>query len=79
MNQKSASVHPVSSPGAPHPGGSGADGSGFGKRLARIEAKLEHAATREDIQKLRVWVLGGVLGAVGIAFVASAGVERLFA
>jgi len=79
MNQKSGNVHPESSPSAPHPGGTGADGSGFGERLARIEAKMEHAATREDIQKLRVWVLGGVLGAVGIALVASAGVARLLA
>jgi hypothetical protein len=27
------------------------------ERLARIEATLEHLATKEDIQALKVWVL----------------------
>ena len=27
------------------------------ERLARIEATLEHMATKEDIQALKVWVL----------------------
>ena len=66
-------------PAADHPGTTrgGDRGLGFGERLARIEARMEHFATSEDIRKLRVWVLGGVLGALGLAFVATVGVARL--
>jgi len=37
------------------------------ERLASIEATLVHLATKEDIQKLRVWVLtgGGLAGGAG--------------
>lgn len=61
--------------------GTAGDGEGrsqFGERLARIEAKMEHVATKEDIQQLKVWVLGGVLGALGLAVVAATGVAKLF-
>ena len=47
--------------------GSNGGGDGYGERLARIEAKLEFFATKEDIQKIKVWVLGGVLGGMAIA------------
>ena len=79
MTRESKAVQSETSSAAPSPSGSGNDRSGFGERLARIEAKMEHVATKEDMQKLRVWVLGGVLGALGIALVASTGVARLFA
>ena len=39
---------------------------------------MEHVATKEDIQQLKVWVLGGVLGALGLAVVAATGVAKLF-
>ncbi len=50
--------------------GRGSDSNGgngsHGERLARIEARLEHMATKEDIQKIKVWVLSGILGGVGV-------------
>ena len=66
-------------------GGSG-NGSGYGERLARIEARLDsiekHGATKEDITKVKLWFLGGVLLAIGIAIPAAIGVAytaaRLF-
>ena len=37
------------------------------ERLARIETELTHMATKEDVQKLKVWVLtgGGIAGGAG--------------
>lgn len=37
------------------------------ERLASIESTLAHMATKEDIQKLKVWVLtgGGIAGGAG--------------
>ena len=37
------------------------------ERLASIETTLTHTATKEDIQKLKVWVLtgGGIAGGAG--------------
>ena len=69
-----------SEPSAGRPGGAGDNGGRlqFGERLARIEARMEHVATKEDIQQLKVWVLGGVLGALGLAVVAATGVTTLF-
>ena len=54
----------------------------FGERLARIEMQMEHMATREDIQKIKVWFLVGVIAAIGVAVPAAIGVAfaavRLF-
>ena len=61
-------VYPLDSP-TPRPGGG--DGSPPGERLARIETRLDsiekHGATKTDIERLRVWILGGVIGAFVIA------------
>ncbi len=48
------------------------------ERLARIEATLEHVATKEDVQALKVWVLAssGTLVA-GIVVVAATWLVRL--
>ena len=41
------------------------------ERLARIEAKLEHMATKEDMQGLRAelikWMVGTGIGVAGVA------------
>ena len=54
----------------------------FGERLARIEIQMEHVATREDIQKIKVWFLVGMIAAIGVAVPAAIGVAfaavRLF-
>ena len=48
-------------------GNGGGDGHDLHGRVSALEATLKHLATKEDIQKLRVWVLGGVIGAGVIA------------
>ena len=48
-------------------GNGGGDGHDLHGRVSALEASLKHLATKEDIQKLRVWVLGGVIGAGVIA------------
>lgn len=63
--------------GRPGSSGGGNGGSNHGERLARIEAKMEHVATKEDIQKLRVWVLGGVLAGLVFAALAALGAAGL--
>ena len=68
-------------------GAAGSPGNGgFGERLARIEAQLdsikEHGATKDDISKVKIWFLAGVLAAIGLAIPAAIGVAfavaRLF-
>ena len=59
MSEEGRDHPPTPPPSRPAPSGGGDGSSGFGERLARIEARMEHVATKEDIQRLRVWVLGG--------------------
>ena len=65
--------------GRPSPGGGGNGGSGHGERLARIEARMEHVATREDLAKIETlierkestmlrWLLG-IMAVAGISLV----------
>ena len=73
---------------APRNGNGG--GPSQGERLARVEAQLEalhdtiktHGATKDDISKVKLWFLGGVLAAIGLAIPAAVGVAyavaRLF-
>lgn len=67
-----------------HGGGSGTPP---GERLARVEARLdslhtlisEHMATKNDISKVKIWFLGGVLAAIGLAIPAAVGVAFVVA
>ncbi len=45
---------------------SGGNGGGddIRERLARLEEKVGHLASKEDVQKIKVWVLVGIIGAV---------------
>lgn len=69
-----------------HADGMGPGGYPPGERLARIEAQLEsimtHGATKADISNVKIWFLGGVLSAIGLAIPAAIGVAyavaRLF-
>ena len=49
----------------PATGASSGDGGGGGSkleaRLSSLETRIEYLATKEDVQKLKVWILGGVL------------------
>lgn len=46
----------LSPTGTPASAGPGNGGGGYGERLARIEANMEHMATREDISELKVLI-----------------------
>ena len=52
--------------GRPVGGGNGGSQDLYG-RVSALEAKLSYLATKEDIQKLKVWVLAGTIGAGVIA------------
>lgn len=71
-------------PIASRPKGNG-DGGKFDDRLraveiavATIEAKMENVATREDVLKVRLWVVGGVVGGILTAVAFALAVFRIF-
>ena len=55
----------------------GAGGDSTESRLARLETRIEYLATREDLQKIKVWVLSGALGAAGIGATVAIGILKL--
>ena len=65
---------------------SGGGGSGeFDQRLRDVEGHLrelregmKHVALREDVLKLRIWVLGGVIGGMIAAVTLGIAIARLF-
>ena len=61
-----------------HGHGSNGGGGNYGERLARIEASLGHMATKEDIQKIKVWVLSGILGGMVTAAILATAIVKLF-
>ncbi len=71
-------------PSVPPKIGTTGGGNGNGRlaaiesRLASLEAHQQHAATKEDIQKIKTWVLAGILGGMtAIAGVVTA-ISRFF-
>jgi len=66
-DDKVVSIAPEGPPARP----GGGNGGNNGERLARIEAQMESMkesmATKTDIEKLRVWILGGVIAAFVVA------------
>ena len=54
----------------------------FENRLTRLETHLRYLATKEDLQKLKVWWLGGIIAGMGLAATIAAsvavGVLRIF-
>ena len=74
--------------------GGGSGGSGIDARLkaletrveylatkgdvAEIKGRLESFATKEDIQKVKVWILSGVLGGMVLAATLAIGIAKLF-
>ena len=61
--------------------GNGGGGS-YGERLARLEAEVDNIklnmATKTDIANMKVWILSGVLGGMGIAALVTVGILRFF-
>lgn len=51
----------------------------FGQRLARIESFMEHAATREDLLNLKLWILLSPIGAIAGGAMLTIAVVQLFA
>lgn len=46
--------------------------------LARLETRMENMATKEDLQKLKIWFLGGALGSVVVAVFITLLVVKVF-
>lgn len=60
------------------PRSSGRGGGGIEGRLSALETRIEYLATKKDIQKLKVWVLGGVIAALVIGASLAVAVVKLF-
>ncbi len=75
MTELPTNVSPIS---AGRDSGSNGGGDHYGERLARIEARLEYFATKEDIQRIKVWILAGVLGGMSITAMLVLGAAKLF-
>lgn len=80
----SKQVVPFPSPPRRSGGGGGDDWRlrSLEERMARIEEQVgaikEHMAQKNDITNLKVWILGGVLGAIVIAAGIAATVVKAF-
>lgn len=57
---------PKNEPGRGSGGGDGVDARlrGVEECLARLETQMKYMATKEDIQTLKIWILGGIMGSV---------------
>ena len=51
--------------------------SQLGERVARVEASMQYLSTKEDLQKVKVWVLGGVIVGSVSAVVVIVGLARI--
>ena len=47
-------------------GGNGGGEGNIRERVAKLETELKHLATKADIQSLKIWILGGIIGAVPV-------------
>lgn len=47
-------------------------------RIAGLETTIPHLGTKEDLQKLKVWWLVGVVGGMGAAAAVALGILRFF-
>ena len=59
-------------------GGTGNGPRNLGERVAVLEERLKHVALREDVARIKVWVLGGVIAGIVIAVTLALTVARLF-
>lgn len=67
MNDSPDNVVPIRRDEGP-PSGSGSD---LRERVARLENEIVHLATKTDVQKIKIWILSGVIGGIvaGISIV----------
>ena len=58
--------------------GGGNGGNDLRERVARIETELKHLATKKDIERLKAWILGGVIVGMVIAATLGTAIGKLF-
>ena len=59
---------------------SSGNGSGSGEvyeRLTALETHMQYLATKKEVSDLKIWVLSGVLGGMGIAVVIALSIAKL--
>lgn len=56
-------------------GGDGRGGAGI--RLARLETRITRLAAKEDLRKIKVWVMGGAVGAAAVGATLAVGISKL--
>ena len=82
--QRPALVHPNPTPSSRSGGGGGDDSrlraleEGMVRLDERVLAIKEHMAEKNDITTLKVWILGGVLGAIAVGAGIAATVVKAF-
>ena len=73
---------PATDAGAGDPPSGGGSNGDIRERLARLEERVrsikEHMAEKNDITSLKVWILSGVLGAIGVGAAVSTLVVKAF-
>lgn len=57
----------VPDPPGSESGGRGGGGDSFESRISRLETHFKYLATKEDLQKLKVWWLIGIISGMGAA------------
>lgn len=87
------SDNPQSEPPSNYGAGGGSGGDDYGERLARLETRMDYLATKEDVtkievgvtqnieiavEKMKVWILSGVLGAVVVATSIAVAIIKIF-
>ena len=60
-------LQPVPDPPGSEGTGRGGNGGRFESRLTRLETHFSYLATKEDLQKLKVWWLIGIITGMGLA------------
>ena len=66
-------VHQLPPPDVPQ-----RNGNRIEARVSVLESELRHLATKRDIERLRSWILGGVLLGMMAAAGLAVGIARLF-
>ena len=72
------SLRAVPDPPGSESSGKGGGGNGFDSRITRLETHLQYLATKEDIEKLKVWWLIGIISGMGLAATIALAVLRIF-